>query len=266
MIYIEKHRIGGNQMKIILCENYDEVSRIMAEKVVALINEKPDLTFCLPAGNSPIGMYKYLVQMYEDKKVDFSRLRTFNMDEYAGLSSDDPHSFIYYMHKHFLDHVNINLNNVRYPHADAKDLEAECRNYAQDIIDAGGLDIAITSIGDDGHIAFNEPDDYLLPRTHIVKMDEATRQQNKNAFADCPNGVPQYAITTGMEEHMKTKNYFVVCSGTHKAPLLKKLFTSEKLDPKFPVSWLRMHPNVQFIIDKDAAKDIPEETLAYFSK
>lgn len=253
-------------MKIVLCKDYDEVSRVMAEKVVKLIKEKPDLTFCLPAGNSPIGMYKYLVNMYKEGKVDYSKLRTFDMDEYAGLKPDDPHSFIYFMHHHFLDHVNVDLANVRYPHADAENLDSECKKYAQEIIDAGGLDIAITSIGDDGHIAFNEPNTYLLPRTHVVKMDEATRKQNANAFADCENGVPEYAITTGMEEHMKTKNYFVVCSGAHKAPLLKKLFESEKLDPQFPVSWLRMHPNVEFIIDKEAAKDIPKEALEYFSK
>lgn len=253
-------------MKIILCKDYDEVSRVMAEKVVALINEKPDLVFCLPAGNSPIGMYQYLVKMYQEGKVDYSQLRTFDMDEYAGLTADDPHSFIYFMHKHFFHHVNVDPKNICYPHADAEDLDAECQKYAQAIIDAGGLDIAITSIGDDGHIAFNEPDDYLLPRTHVVKMDEATRQQNAKAFADCKDGVPHYAITTGMEEHMKTKHYYVVCSGAHKAPLLQKLFTCEKLDPHYPVSWLRMHPNVEFIIDEEAAKLIPAEILAYYSK
>ncbi len=253
-------------MKIVLCKDYEEVSRVMAEKVAALINEKPDLVFCLPAGNSPIGMYQYLVQMYKEGKVDYSQLRTFDMDEYVGMTPDDPHSFIYFMHHHFMDHVNINFDNVHYPHADVEDLDAECARYAQEIIDEGGLDIAITSIGDDGHIAFNEPDSYLLPRTHVVKMDEATRKQNANAFADREGGVPEYAITTGMEEHMKTKHYYVVCSGAHKAPLLKKLFESEKLDPMFPVSWLRMHPNVEFIIDEEAAKDIPAEALEYFSK
>lgn len=251
-------------MKIIVCKDYDEVSRVMAEKVVNLINEKPDLVFCLPAGNSPIGMYKYLVKMYQEGKVDYSRLRTFDMDEYAGLTPEDPHSFIYFMHHHFLDHVNIDLDNVKYPKADAGDLDAECRRYAQEIVEAGGLDIAITSIGDDGHIAFNEPGSYLLPRTHVVKMDEATRRQNQSAFADCETGVPEYAITTGMEEHIKAKHYYVVCSGAHKAPLLKKMFECEKLDPRFPVSWLRMHPNVEFIVDEEAAKDIPQEALEYF--
>ena len=253
-------------MKIIVCKDYEEVSQVMAQKVADLINEKPDLVFCLPAGNSPIGMFKELVKMYQEGKVDFSKLRTFDMDEYVGCGPEDPHSFVYFFHQHFFDHVNINRENVRYPDALADDLDAMCKQYAQDIIDSGGLDIAITGIGDDGHIAFNEPGEYLLPRTHVVKMDEMTRKQNASAFEDRKEGVPRYAITTGMEEHMKAKHYFVVCSGAHKAPLLKRLFESEKLDPQFPVSWLRMHPNVEFVIDEEAAKEIPKDVLEYFSK
>ena len=107
-------------MKIVVCKDYDDVSRVMAEKVVEQIRKKPNLVFCLPAGNSPIGMYKYLVQMYKEGKADFSQLRTFDMDEYAGLTPDDSHSFIYFMHQHFLDHVNINMDNVRYPKADGE--------------------------------------------------------------------------------------------------------------------------------------------------
>ena len=253
-------------MKITVCKDYAHLSKVMAQKVAELIRQKPNLVFCLPAGNSPIGMFKELVKMYEEGKVDFSRLRTFDMDEYVGCGPEDSHSFVYFFHHHFFDHVNINMDNVRYPDALADDLDAMCKKYAQDIVDAGGLDIAITGIGDDGHIAFNEPGEYLLPRTHVVKMDEMTRRQNASAFEDRKEGVPRYAITTGMEEHMKAKHYFVVCSGAHKAPLLKRLFESEKLDSQFPVSWLRMHPNVEFVIDEEAAKEIPKDVLEYFSK
>lgn len=260
---IEKKEVRCT-MKIIVCKDYEEVSKVMAEKVVSIVNQKPDCVFCLPAGNSPIGMYKELVKMYQEGKVDFSQMRTFDMDEYAGLKPEDCHSFIYFMHQHFLDYVNIDLKNVRYPDACAEDLDAMCKQYAQDIIDAGGLDIAITGIGDDGHIAFNEPNSYLLPRCHVVKLDEATRKQNESAFKDCLTGVPEYAISTGMEEHMKTRNYFVVCSGKHKAPLLKKLFENDHIDPMYPVSFLRMHPNVEFIIDEQAASELDEEILNYY--
>lgn len=239
-------------MKVTICKDYEEVSQVMAQRVIDIVNQKPDCVFCLPAGNSPIGMYRYLVKMYQEGKVDFSKMRTFDMDEYVGFAPEDPHSFIYFMHQHFLDHVNIDLKNVRYPDGLSENLDEMCQQYAQDIIDAGGLDIAITGIGDDGHIAFNEPGPYLRPRCHVVKLDEKTRQQNANAFLDCP--IPEFAITTGMEEHMKCKNYFVVCSGAHKAPLLKKLFENDHIDPMYPVSFLRMHPNVEFIIDEQAAQ------------
>lgn len=244
-------------MKLTICRDYSEVSQVMAQRVLSLLEKKPDLVFCLPAGNSPIGMYRELVKAYEAGKADFSRMRTFDMDEYAGLGPQDPESFIHFMHEHFLDHVNIDPANVRYPDALAQDLEAELGQYAEEIAEAG-LDIAITGIGDDGHIAFNELGPVLYPRTHKVKLDEATRRQNAPAFGGDWQKVPEYAITTGMEEHMKTSHYFVVCSGVRKAGLLKRFFEEEALDPMFPVSWLRMHPNVEFIVDEEAASLIPE--------
>lgn len=251
-------------MRIIVCKNYDEVSRTTAQMVADLVNEKPDLVFCLPAGASPVGMFKCLVEMYKEGKVDFSQMRTFDMDEYAYMEDTDPHSFAYFMRQHFLDHVNVKPENIDYPHVASGDIDAECRRYAQAIVDAGGLDIAITGIGDDGHIAFNEPGPYLLPRTHAVKLDEATRKQNAKYFEDRPEGAPTVAITTGMEEHMKARNYFVVCSGLRKAPLLKHLFETDKLDPMYPVSWLRMHSNCTFIIDEEAASQLPQEVLEYY--
>ncbi len=251
-------RERGNTMRLTICKNYDDVRRIMAERVLTLLEKKPDLVFCLPAGNSPVGMYKELVKAYKEGKADFSSLQTFDMDEYVGLGPEDPQSFIHFMHHHFLDHVNINLDNVRYPDAMAVDLDTELRQYAKEIAHKG-LDIAITGIGDDGHIAFNEPGAVQYPETHKVKLDEATRLQNAPAFGNDPEAVPEYAITTGMAEHMKTKNYFVVCSGSRKAPLLQRFFSREELDPQFPVSWLRMHPNVEFIVDEEAAALIPDD-------
>lgn len=244
-------------MKLTICKDYDSLSKTMADRVLTLLEAKPDLVFCLPAGNSPIGMYKELVKAYQDGRADFSAMRTFDMDEYVGLGPEDPQSFIHFMHEHFLDHVNIDTNNVRYPDALAEDLDGELKCYA-DAIAETGLDIAITGIGDDGHIAFNEPGPVHYPRTHKVKLDEATRKQNAPAFGNDPEKVPVWAITTGMAEHMKAKHYFVVCSGEHKAPLLERFFKEEALDPYFPVSWLRMHPNVEFIVDEAAASRIPE--------
>jgi len=252
-------------MRIIITENYDELSQKTAEMVADLVNAKPDLNFCLPAGGSPIGMYACLVKMYQEGKVDFSRMTTFDMDEYVGLEPTDENSYTYFMQKHFLKHVNVNPDRVFYPHVTSGDIEAECVRYSQHIIDCGGLDIAITGIGDDGHIAFNEPHSYLLPRTHVVDLKESTIKANARFFNGDVDAVPKRTVSIGMEEIMKSKNFIVVASGEHKAVLLEKMFANDHLDPMYPVSFLRMHPNVTFILDKAAASKISKEALEYFA-
>lgn len=250
-------------MKIIVTENYQTLSQKTAEIVVDLVKEKPNLVFCLPAGGSPIGMYECLVQMYKDGKVDFSNMITFDMDEYVGLEPTNENSYAYFMQKHFLKYVNVKPENVFYPHVASGDVDAECVRYSQQIIDYNGLDLAITGIGDDGHIAFNEPHTYLLPRTHAVDLKESTIAANARFFNDISE-VPKRAVSIGMEEIMKCRNFLVVASGENKAPLLGKMFENDHLDPMYPVSFLRMHPNVTFILDKAAASRIPKKELEYF--
>ena len=251
-------------MKIIVTEDYKELSKTTAEIVIDLVKRKPDLVFCLPAGGSPIGMYECLVESYNNKEVDFSKMITFDMDEYVGLEHINENSYAFFMQKHFLQYVNVKPENVFYPSTTAVDIDAECERYSQQIIDYGGLDLAITGIGDDGHIAFNEPHSYLLDRTHAVNLNEATIKANARFFNDISE-VPKQAVSIGMEEIMKCKNFLVVASGKHKAPLLEKLFENNHIDPRYPVSFLRMHPNVTFIIDREAAAKIPEKVLNYFA-
>lgn len=251
-------------MKIIVVKDYDEVSAVMANHVVELVRSKPDLRFCLPAGRSPIGMYKKLVEMFKNNEVDFSGLVTFNMDEYVGLPTDNEHSYAYFANKNFLEHINIKSENIFRPNATSNDIDEECVSYSEKIIAYGGLDLAISGVGTTGHIAFNEPNDYLKPRTHAVDLDEGTIKQNSVLFDDI-NEVPRQAITIGMEEIMKSKNFFVVASGIEKAPMLARLFKNDHLDTHYPISFLRMHNNVTFIIDEDAAKDIPKEVLRYYA-
>jgi len=250
-------------MKIIITDDYADLSQKTADIVVNLINQKPNLIFCLPAGGSPIGMYECLVRMYQEKKVDFSKMIVFDMDEYVGLKPTNENSYAYFMQKHFLRFVNVKKEHIFYPHTTVEDIEAECIHYSQQIIDYGGLDLAITGIGDDGHIAFNEPADYLLPRTHVVTLKQSTIEANARFFDDI-NDVPKRAVSIGMEEIMKCQNFLVVASGIKKAGLLAKMFENDHLDPRYPVSFLRMHPNVTFIIDKPAASLIPSKVLDYF--
>ena len=251
-------------MKIVVTENYDALSEATANIVAAIVKEKPNSVFCLPAGASPVGMYARLVEMYNAGEVDFSRLITMNMDEYVGMDKTHENSFAYFARSHFLSKVNVPEENIYHPQTVTGNLEEECVRYSEKIIAFGGFDIAITGIGDDGHIAFNEPGSYLRPRTHVVQLNQATIEQNAKLFKD-PAQMPDKAVSVGMEEIMKCRNFLVVASGQKKAPLLKRMFQDDHLDPMFPVSFLRMHNNVTFILDKDAAAGIPASVLDYFS-
>lgn len=240
-------------MKVILVKDYDELSRKTAEIVVEMVKEKPNMIFCLPAGGSPIGMYEYLVKMYQNKEVSFKDMITFDMDEYAGIGPEDKNSYAYFMQEHFLRYVDVDPKNVHYPNGLAEDLDAMCKAYSEQIFEMGGLDLAITGIGDDGHVAFNEPNSYLLPRTHAVELAESTRKANARFFDGNIDLVPTKACSIGMEDIMRTRTFIVVASGKHKAELIKKTFETDHIDPMWPVSFSRMHPNCIFIVDEDAA-------------
>lgn len=240
-------------MKVIVVKDYDALSQKTAEIVADLVNEKPNMIFCLPAGGSPIGMYEYLVNMYQNKEVDFKDMITFDMDEYVGIGPENENSYAYFMKKHFLKYVNVNPENVYYPDGLAKDIAAMCEAYSKKMFAMGGLDLAITGIGDDGHVAFNEPYSYLLPRTHAVDLAKTTIHANARFFDGNIDAVPKKACSIGMEDIMRSRTFLVVASGKHKAELIKKTFDNDHIDPMWPVSFLRMHPNCTFIIDEDAA-------------
>lgn len=248
-------------MQVLVLKDYDAVSKKTAEIVADLVKEKPNMIFCLPAGGSPIGMYEYLVKMYQNKEVDFKHMITFDMDEYVGIGPENENSYAYFMQKHFLKYVNVNPENVYYPDGLAEDIDAMCRAYSKQMFAMGGLDLAITGIGDDGHIAFNEPNPYLLPRTHAVDLAKTTIQANARFFDGKEELVPKKACSIGMEDIMRSRTFLVVASGKHKAELIRKTFESDHIDPMWPVSFCRMHPNCIFIIDEDAASLTDPEIL-----
>ncbi|RRD93454.1 glucosamine-6-phosphate deaminase [Clostridiales bacterium COT073_COT-073] len=253
-------------MKLYVEKDYEAVSRKMARLVAEKVKEKPNLIFCLPAGASPIGMYQCLVEMYNNKEISFKDMITYDMDEYVGLTPDHEQSYAYFMQKHFLKYVDVKPENVFYPDGMAKDLDAMCKEYSEEIFAKGGLDLAITGIGEDGHIAFNEPANALKTRTHYVELDESTRKNNAHFFGGNLDLVPRKAITIGMEDIMKSRLFLVVASGTKKAKLIKKTLEEEVLDPMWPVSFLRMHSNCIFVIDEAAAALTDTAVLEKYKK
>ena len=169
-------------MEVIIQPDSEQASQLAARLVKKIIMEKDRPVLGLPTGNTPLLLYRYLVEMHRKEGLNFSRVVTFNLDEYVGLSPDHPASFHYFMWKHLFSQVNIRPENVHIPDGLASDMEAHCRQYEEEIKVAGGLDIQILGIGTDGHIGFNEPTSSLSSRTRIKTLTEQTRKENATLF------------------------------------------------------------------------------------
>lgn len=246
-------------MKVIITVNYEEMSKKAAEIVKKQIKEKPNTVLGLATGSTPLGMYKHLIEMYKRGEIDFSNVITFNLDEYIGLSPDHPQSYHYFMFHNFFNHINIKKENVHIPNGIAEDLEEECRKYEEEIEKAGGIDLQILGIGINGHIGFNEPDESIETKTHVVTLTEKTINANKRFFKNAEE-VPRKAITMGLGSIMKAKKIVLLASGKNKAEAIKETIKGQ-LTTKVPATVLALHHDVTIIIDKEAASLIPDEDL-----
>lgn len=246
-------------MRVIITVDYDEMSKRAAEIVKKQIKEKPNSVLGLATGSTPLGMYKYLIEMYKKGEIDFSNVVTFNLDEYVGLSPDHPQSYHYFMYENFFNHVNIKKENIHIPNGVAEDLEEECERYEKEIEKAGGIDLQILGIGVNGHIGFNEPDESIDTKTHVVTLTEDTINANKRFFKNADE-VPRKAITMGLGSIMKARKIVLLASGKSKARAIKETIKG-KLTTKVPATVLALHPGVTIIIDKEAASLIPDEDL-----
>ncbi|MBE6052972.1 MAG: glucosamine-6-phosphate deaminase [Clostridium sartagoforme] len=239
-------------MKIIVTKNYDELSKIAAEEMAGVVRNNPKAILGLATGSSPIGMYKELIRMNKDGEIDFSNITTVNLDEYVGLSGDHPQSYRYFMNENLFNHINIDKKNTYVPNGLASNIEEECKIYDNKIAQLGGTDVQLLGIGNNGHIAFNEPDENLVSGTHLTNLTEDTIQANARFF-DSIDEVPKTALTMGLAGIMKSKKIIVIASGESKAEAVKEM-VSGKISTKMPASMLQMHSNVTVIVDEAAGK------------
>jgi len=237
-------------MKLITCENYAEMSNVAAKIMADQIKAKPNSILGLATGSTPEGMYAELAKMHKNGELDFSKIVTFNLDEYYPISRTNDQSYYYFMNHHLYSKVNLKLENVNIPNGEAADVETECAGYDKKIDDMGGIDLQILGIGSNGHIAFNEPAEELTAGTHMVALTEDTIKDNSRFFASEAD-VPKNALTSGMATIMKAKQIIIMISGKNKNAPLKKLL-SGKITCNVPATMLNMHPNVTIIADKDA--------------
>lgn len=203
-------------MKIIKAKDYEDMSRKAANIISAQVILKPDCVLGLATGSTPIGAYKQLAAWYEKGDVDFAEVSTYNLDEYRGLSHDDPQSYHYFMRENFFDHINIDLNNTHVPDGSNPDAAAACSEYDKIVAAAGYPDLQLLGIGNNGHIGFNEPDDHFSKGTHCVDLTESTIQANSRLF-DSIDDVPRQAYTMGTQTIMYARMILVVANGEAKA-------------------------------------------------
>ncbi|MBR2948474.1 MAG: glucosamine-6-phosphate deaminase [Lachnospiraceae bacterium] len=237
-------------MRIIKTKNYDDMSRKAANIIAAQIITKPDCVLGLATGSTPIGTYKNLVEGYNNGDLDFSQVKSVNLDEYKGLPRENEQSYFYFMHDNLFKHVNIDLNNTNLPDGMEPDSDKACAEYDAVIASMGGVDLQLLGLGHDGHIGFNEPNDEFDKETHCVDLTEMTIEANKRFFASADE-VPRQAYTMGIATIMRAKCVLMVVSGADKAQILKDAFFGP-ITPKVPASILQLHPNFILVADEAA--------------
>lgn len=241
-------------MRVIVVENYDEMSKKAAAMVASQIILKPNSVLGLATGDTPLGMYEELIRMYNNKQIDFSESKTFNLDEYYGLNRENKQSYYYYMMHNLFNHININKDNINVPNGMKEDIEDECSSYENRIKEAGGIDIQVLGIGVNGHIGFNEPDVSFEAQTHLVNLDEKTIESNSRFFKSIAE-VPVKAISMGIKTIMHSKKIVLLASGESKAEAIEKTVKG-KISPEVPASILQLHQDVTLIVDKAAASKL----------
>ncbi|HEX3017010.1 MAG TPA: glucosamine-6-phosphate deaminase [Caproicibacter sp.] len=244
-------------MKIIEAADYQDMSRKAANIISAQVILFPRSVLGLATGSTPLGTYKQLIEWYQKGDVDFSEIRSVNLDEYCGLSPENPQSYHYYMNHNFFAKINIRPGNTFVPNGLAENIDAECARYDRLITELGGIDLQLLGLGNTGHIGFNEPDESFDKMTHKVALKQKTIQDNSRFFKSIDE-VPKYAVTMGIKAIMQAKKILLVVSGANKAEILEKTLFGP-VTPAVPASILQLHPNVTVVADHDAMKTVREK-------
>lgn len=241
-------------MKIHIVKDYKEMSRKAANIISAQVILKPKCVLGLATGSTPLGIYEQLIEWYKKGDLDFSEVRTVNLDEYKGLSCSDEQSYFYYMKKNFFDHINISPEHTYLPNGMEPDSDKACKDYIQTLTKVGGVDLQLLGLGHNGHIGFNEPDHDFEKDVHCVNLSESTIMANSRFFGR-PEEVPTQAYTMGIKTIMQARKVLVAVSGADKAEILKEAFFGP-VTPHVPASILQIHNDVIVVADEAAASKV----------
>lgn len=237
-------------IKVIVCENYEDMSARAAAIFAQQVKEKPNSVLGFATGSTPVGMYRELIRMHKEEGLDFSAVTSFNLDEYYPISPENDQSYRYFMEKNLFEHINIPKESTHVPNGNAEDAEAECAAYDRRIEEMGGIDLQVLGIGVNGHIAFNEPDEALISGTHVTSLTESTIEANSRFFAS-KDEVPRHALTMGIGSIMHARKIVLLATGANKRDAIAKVL-SGKISTDCPASVLNLHADTVIFCDSAA--------------
>src|SRR5216110_2532148 len=241
-------------MEVVITKNYDEMSKLAAQMVAELLNTKPNAVLGMATGSTPLGLYQELVRRHQRGQLDFSRVTTFNLDEYVGLPSNHPQSYAYFMQENFFQHVNVQPQNINVPSGTTSNYPAFCDWYEKRSAETGGIDLQILGIGTDGHIAFNEPTSSLSSRTRLKTLSKQTIDDNARFF-ERREDVPVYAITMGVGTILDARSLILVASGKGKSKAISQAVEGP-VTSMVTASAIQMHRDAIVIVDEEAAASL----------
>ncbi len=245
-------------MLLVLKPNSAELGREAARMVANAVRRNPALRLGLATGSTMLAMYQELVRLHQRESLDFSKVITFNLDEYLGLSSNHPQSFHKFMQENFFAHVDVDPSNIHIPDGSTKgNYEQYCASYEEAIRNAGGIDLQILGIGRNGHVGFNEPTSSLGSRTRLKVLSKETIQDNRKFFAS-EDEIPQCAITMGIGTILESKRILLLATGSSKAAAIAKAIEGP-LTASVTASALQLHSDVTFIIDREAGAELRQQ-------
>ena len=231
--------------------DYEALSDRAAALIEAQVRRKPDSVLGFATGSTPLGLYHRLIESHRARGLDFSKVTTFNLDEYVGLPPRHAQSYHHFMWTHLFDHLNVNPSRVYIPNGMADDVEVQCQWYEEQIERAGGIDIQILGIGANGHLAFNEPGSSLGSRTRIKTLTEKTVRDNARFFDD-PDEVPRFALTMGIGTIMDAHRLLLLAGGTAKAEAVRAMLEGP-VTAMVPATIVQLHRHAHILVDEAAA-------------
>ncbi|MGF1875755.1 glucosamine-6-phosphate deaminase [Photobacterium frigidiphilum] len=257
-------------MRLIPLNNAKEVGLWSARYISDRINkfqptaDKPFI-LGLPTGGTPLTTYKRLIELYEAGEVSFKHVVTFNMDEYIGITADHPESYRSFMYNNFFNHIDIKEENINLLNGNADDVDAECQRYEAKIKSYGRINLFMGGVGNDGHIAFNEPASSLASRTRIKTLTQDTRIANSRFFDNDINQVPKYALTIGVGTLLDSAEIMILVTGHNKALALEAAVEGN-VNHLWTVSALQLHPKALIVCDEPATQELKVKTVKYFQE